>query len=133
MLQEIEACIKLGLKHFILFPKIKEEHKDATGTHSYHENNIYLKAAKEIKAKFPSVTLISDVALDPYSVHGHDGIVKNGEIINDDTVDVLVKMAIAQADAGFDMIGPSDMMDGRVGAIREGSVSYTHLTLPTKA
>jgi len=120
MLSEIETCIALELKHFILFPKIKEEYKDATGTHSYQDDNIYLKAAREIKSKFPTVTLISDVALDPYSIHGHDGIVKNGEIINDDTVDVLVKMAIAQAAAGFDMIGPSDMMDGRVGAIREG-------------
>jgi len=119
MITEIENCVELGLNHFILFPKIKEEHKDALGTHSYHEDNIYLKAAKEIKSKFPSITLISDVALDPYSIHGHDGIVHNSQIINDDTVDVLVKMAIAQAIAGFDMIGPSDMMDGRVGAIRQ--------------
>ncbi len=120
MLHEIESCINLGLQTFILFPKIKDEYKDATGTHSYDDRNIYLQAAKEIKAKFPDITLISDVALDPYSIHGHDGIVRDGAIVNDDTVDVLVRMAIAQAHAGFDIIGPSDMMDGRVGAIREG-------------
>ncbi len=120
LLKELEECQKLGLKHFMLFPKIKEEHKDTTGSFSYHENNYYLQAAKKIKQEFPDVNLISDVALDPYSIHGHDGIVDNGVILNDETVDVLVDMSIAQAEAGFDMIGPSDMMDGRVGAIRQG-------------
>lgn len=120
LLPELEKCQDLGLRHFILFPKINDEHKDATGTFSYHSDNFYLQVATEIKNRFPEITLISDVALDPYSIHGHDGIVRDGTVLNDDTVDVLVKMAVAQAHAGFDIIGPSDMMDGRVGAIREG-------------
>ena len=120
LLKEIEECQSLGLKHFMLFPKVKDEHKDATGTYSFDEKNFYLKAAQQIKKEFPDITLISDVALDPYSIHGHDGIVEDGEILNDETVEVLVAMSIAQAEAGFDMIGPSDMMDGRIGAIRHG-------------
>lgn len=119
ILKEIKACVKLGLHAFILFPKIPKKHKDKTGSYSYDPNNFYLKAATAIKKKFPDITLISDVALDPYNVDGHDGVVANGEILNDESVGILAKMAIAQADAGFDLIGPSDMMDGRVQAIRE--------------
>ncbi len=119
ILVEIKRCLKLGLHTFIIFPKIPDQHKDKTGTYSYDPNNFYLKAATKIKAKFPQITLISDVALDPYSVDGHDGIVEDGKILNDETVEVLEQMAIAQAEAGFDILGPSDMMDGRVEAIRE--------------
>lgn len=119
LLEEIAVCTALGLSSFMLFPKIKEELKDASGTHSYSDDNYYLRACTTIKERFPDITLISDVALDPYSKDGHDGIVKEGKILNDASVDVLCKMAIAQAKAGFDILGPSDMMDGRVGAIRE--------------
>lgn len=130
-LKEIKACTKLGLHTFILFPKVAEENKDNLGTYSYSPNNFYLKAAKKIKSKFPEITLISDVALDPYSVDGHDGIVLGGKIINDETVAVLGLMAVAQAEAGFDIIGPSDMMDGRVEAIRNAldDNGYTEVSI----
>ena len=135
ILMEIKECRELGIHSFILFPKIPEQRKDKTGTYSYDNKNFYLTAASRIKQEYPDITLISDVALDPYSVDGHDGIVQNGVIDNDSTLKVLVKMSIAQAKAGFDLLGPSDMMDGRVAAIREaldaegyssvGILSYT--------
>jgi porphobilinogen synthase len=118
VLFEIDECVELGLNNFILFPKVNNSKKDKVGTYSYAEDNFYLSICKTIKNKFPEVTLISDVALDPYSVDGHDGIVQNGIIQNDETLEVLCKMSLAQADAGFDILGPSDMMDGRVGAMR---------------
>jgi len=119
MLGEIENCLKLGISSFIIFPHVVDKHKDKVGKYSYSSKNFYLKAANQIKKQFPETCLISDVALDPYSVDGHDGIVRNGKILNDETLAVLQKMSVAQAAAGFDIIGPSDMMDGRVGAIRE--------------
>ena len=119
MLKEIESSLKLGINCFVIFPHVTEKHKDKIGKYSYSKKNFYLKAAKQIKNRFPEAVLISDVALDPYSIDGHDGIVKGGKILNDETLVVLQKMSVAQADAGFDIIGPSDMMDGRVGAIRE--------------
>jgi porphobilinogen synthase len=117
--REIEESMELNLTNFILFPAIAEVLKDTTATHSYEKSNFYLKTAQEIKKRFPECTLISDVAMDPYSSDGHDGFVKNGEILNDETLPILGKMAVAQAEAGFDMLGPSDMMDGRIGYIRE--------------
>lgn len=118
MLKEIRDCIKLGLHSFILFPKIPIKYKDKAATYSYDPKNFYLSAAKKIKQKFPNITLISDVALDPYNSDGHDGLVHDGVILNDETLEVLDLMAVAQAKAGFDIIGPSDMMDGRVESIR---------------
>lgn len=126
VLSEIESCLELGLRSFILFPKVDEKHRDATGAYSYSEQNYYLDICRSIKQRFPQVCLISDVALDPYSTMGHDGIVRDGKIINDETVEVLQKMSVAQADAGFDIIGPSDMMDGRVQGIREALDSAGH-------
>ncbi len=117
-LKEIETCMKVGVNSFILFPSIDEALKNKKATYSYAKNNFYLKAIKEFKNKFPECCLISDVALDPYSSDGHDGIVENERIVNDKTLPILAKMAIAQADAGIDIIGPSDMMDGRVGYLR---------------
>jgi len=119
IMKEIAQCLKLGIHSFIMFPKIPDNLKDKTATYSYDPKNFYLKAATKIKKKYPSITLISDVALDPYNTDGHDGIVKDGEIKNDETLDVLERMAVAQAEAGFDILGPSDMMDGRVEAIRD--------------
>lgn len=119
-IQEIESCLALGLDKFIIFPKIPNEHKDRYGAYSYEPSNYYLKFAEAAKGKFGKrIVLISDVALDPYNLDGHDGIVKGGQILNDETIGVLTKMSVAQAKAGFDIIGPSDMMDGRVEAIRE--------------
>ncbi|MDX1913028.1 MAG: porphobilinogen synthase [Saprospiraceae bacterium] len=119
LLHEIESCLKLGLSNFILFPAVADALKDTTATYSWSPDNFYLKTAAEIKRLFPETCLISDVAMDPYSSDGHDGLVRNGEIVNDDTLPILAKMSVAQAEAGFDMLGPSDMMDGRVGYIRE--------------
>lgn len=119
ILKEIKTCTKLGLHSFIMFPKVSDKLKDRTGTYSYSPDNFYLKAATKIKQKFPDITLISDVALDPYSIDGHDGVVRDGKVQNEETVGILARMALAQAEAGFDVIGPSDMMDGRVEVIRE--------------
>jgi porphobilinogen synthase len=118
LIPEIEACVNLGIRTFVLFPAVNDTLKDATATYSYDEANFYLHAIRKIKETFPEVVLMSDVALDPYSSDGHDGLVKDGVILNDETLPILSKMAIAQAQAGIDIIGPSDMMDGRVGTIR---------------
>ncbi|WKV12537.1 porphobilinogen synthase [Marivirga harenae] len=120
MLKEIEACLKLGIKSFDVFPVVEEKHKDKMATKSADENFFYLKALKEIKSSFPEACIMTDVAMDPYSSDGHDGIVdENGNILNDETLDVLADMALAQAATGIDIIGPSDMMDGRVEYIRD--------------
>ncbi len=119
LLKEIETCMKLGLKTFALFPNIEEKLKDKTASESWNKKGLYLRSIKEIKKKFPEATLMTDVAMDPYSSDGHDGIVKNGEILNDETLGILARMSVAQAEAGADIVGPSDMMDGRIGFIRE--------------
>ena len=119
LLEEIGACMSVGIQTFLIFPAIPEELKDKSASYSYSPDNFYLKAAKNIKKKYPSSCIISDVAMDPYSIDGHDGWVEEGQILNDKTLPVLAKMALAQAEAGFDMIGPSDMMDGRIQFIRE--------------
>lgn len=118
LLQEIGECIALGIESFILFPAVAENLKDSSATYSYSECNFYLKAIKTIKTQYPNICLISDVAMDPYSSDGHDGLVKNGQIVNDETLPILAKMAVAQAKNGIDLVGPSDMMDGRVAYIR---------------
>lgn len=118
ILKEIETCVKLGINSFCLFPSINDKLKNKTATEALNKNGLYLKTISLIKKTFPNVVLMTDVAMDPYSSDGHDGIVKNGEIINDETLEILNKMALAQAYAGADIIGPSDMMDGRVGSIR---------------
>jgi len=117
--KEIETCLKLGISTFVLFPVIADEHKDKKATYSYSSKNFYLLAIKSLKKRFPNAMLMSDVAMDPYSTDGHDGLVVNGEIVNDQTLPILAKMAVAQAEAGIDIVGPSDMMDGRIAYIRE--------------
>jgi len=117
--KEMEYCIKLGIKSFILFPAVNEELKDSVATYGSAPENFYLKAFQTFKSKFgDSVNLITDVALDPYSSDGHDGLVEGDEILNDETLPILGELALAQARAGADIIGPSDMMDGRVEYIR---------------
>jgi porphobilinogen synthase len=111
--------LKLGIRTFVLFPAVEESLKDTTASYGVDANNFYLQAAREIKSRFPECCLMSDVAMDPYSSDGHDGLVKDGKILNDETLEILGEMSIKQADAGFDIIGPSDMMDGRVAWIRE--------------
>lgn len=118
ILKEIETCMSLGVKSFMVFPAIPEQNKDKMATYSYDPRNFYLGAARQIKKAFPECCLISDVAMDPYNTDGHDGIVQGGKILNDETLEVLARMSVAQAEAGFDVLGPSDMMDGRIGYIR---------------
>lgn len=119
LLNEIESCVKLGIDKYVLFPAIPEKDKDKVATYSYASDNFYLHAIRKIKETFPQISLMSDVAMDPYSSDGHDGLVENGIILNDETLPILSKMSVAQAQAGIDIIGPSDMMDGRVGDIRD--------------
>ncbi|AFM05374.1 delta-aminolevulinic acid dehydratase [Bernardetia litoralis DSM 6794] len=118
LLEEIEECYKLGIRAFAPFPSLTDEYKDAMATSSHNPENIYLKAITAIKEKFPDVFIMTDIAMDPYSSDGHDGIYKDGKILNDETLEVLGKMAVAQARAGADYVGPSDMMDGRVAYLR---------------
>ncbi len=118
LLREVESCLKLGLKSFDLFPNIEESLKDKFATESYRDGNLYVRAISEVKKNFPEACVITDVAMDPYSSDGHDGIVENGEILNDETLEILGRMSLAHAEAGADIIAPSDMMDGRVGYIR---------------
>jgi porphobilinogen synthase len=119
LLREIESCLKLGLNSFDLFPNIDESLKDKYATESHRVESLYLRAIREVKKNFPEACVITDVAMDPYSSDGHDGVVENGEILNDETLEILGKMALAHAQCGADIIAPSDMMDGRVGYIRK--------------
>lgn len=118
LLKEIESCMRLGITSFALFPNINEDLKDKYATESFNQDGLYLKAVREIKKHFPESCIMTDVAMDPYSSDGHDGIVEKGEILNDETLEVLGRMAVGQAHAGADIVGPSDMMDGRIGYIR---------------
>jgi porphobilinogen synthase len=119
LISEIESCLKLGITTYDIFPAVDEKLKDKTATYSYASDNFYLNAIRKLKETFPEICIMSDVAMDPYSSDGHDGLVENGKILNDETLPILVEMSLAQAQAGVDIIGPSDMMDGRVGVIRE--------------
>jgi porphobilinogen synthase len=119
LLREVESCMNLGLKAFDLFPNIDDALKDQYATESHREGSLYLRAIREVKKEFPEACVVTDVAMDPYSSDGHDGVVQNGEILNDETLEILGKMALAHARAGADIIAPSDMMDGRVGYIRK--------------
>ncbi len=118
MLKEIEECLKLGIKAFDVFPAVEDSFKDKMATKSYDPDFFYLRALREIKKQLPEACIMTDVAMDPYSIDGHDGLVKDGKIVNDETLEILGKMALAQAATGIDIVGPSDMMDGRVGYIR---------------
>ena len=117
--REIKELHGLGLKSVLLFVKAKDEVKDNTGKEAWNKDGLMQRSIRAIKDAVPEILLMTDVALDPYSSYGHDGIVKNGEIVNDETVEALVKMSISHAEAGADFVAPSDMMDGRIGAIRD--------------
>ncbi|MBC6605990.1 porphobilinogen synthase [Hymenobacter sp. BT188] len=121
IIDEIGACVELGIKSFAPFPQINVELKDRLARESANPEGLYLRTVSEIKRHFPEVVLMTDVAMDPYSSDGHDGVVdaESGEILNDASLEVLGQMALAQARAGADIIGPSDMMDGRVAFIRD--------------
>jgi porphobilinogen synthase len=119
MLKEIEECMRLGIRAFDIFPAVEDQYKDKMATRSYDSNFFYLKTLRDVKKNFPEACIMTDVAMDPYSSDGHDGLVKDGKIVNDETLEILGKMALAQAETGIDILGPSDMMDGRVGYIRD--------------
>lgn len=134
-LEEVKEGLTLGLSNVILFPAVEESLKDPVASYSHNPDNFYLRAISEIKSKFPEVTIVTDVAMDPYNSDGHDGLVRDGQIINDETLPILAEMSLAQARAGADILGPSDMMDGRIIYLRDalddegftntGIMSYT--------
>ncbi|MBC6491585.1 porphobilinogen synthase [Flavihumibacter stibioxidans] len=117
---EVKELWSMGLKSVLLFIKCKDELKDNTGKEAWNAGGLMQRSIKAIKDAVPEMLVMTDVALDPYSSYGHDGIVENGQIVNDPTVEALVKMSISHAAAGADFVAPSDMMDGRIGAIRKG-------------
>ena len=119
ILVEVKELSSLGIQAVLLFAKIPENLKDNQGTEALNSDGLMQKTIREIKNSFPDICVISDVALDPYSIYGHDGIVKDNKILNDKTNEVLSKMALSHAEAGADIIAPSDMMDGRVISIRK--------------
>ncbi len=116
--EELHSAIPLGIPAIALFPVVSPEKKSPDGEEALNPDNLVCRTLKILKATFPDLGLITDVALDPYTTHGHDGLLKNGEILNDETVQRLCQQALLQAQAGADIVAPSDMMDGRVGAIR---------------
>ena len=119
MLPEIcEQAVQMGIAGVAIFPVIPEDKKDLFSSEALNPRGVVCRAIKLIKSAYPSLVIVSDIALDPYSILGHDGLVSDGEVLNDETVDVLTKMALLHAKAGVDIVAPSDMMDGRVGAIR---------------
>ena len=116
---EVKELYSLGIKAVLIFIKAKDEAKDNTGKEAWNKNGLMQRSIKAIKDAVPEMIVMTDVALDPYSSYGHDGIVKDGEIVNDETVEALIKMSVSHAEAGADFVAPSDMMDGRIGAIRK--------------
>jgi porphobilinogen synthase len=115
----VAPAARLGIPAVALFPVTPPDRKDAEGTESGNPDNLMCQAARLLKREFPDIGVIGDVALDPYTTHGHDGVIRENYVANDDTLIVLARQALVQAQAGVDVLAPSDMMDGRVGAIRE--------------
>ena len=128
LMTEIDSLQSLGVSTFAIFPVTPAEHKSLLAEHAYDSNGLAQTAVREIKKRFPDVAVITDVALDPFTIHGQDGILDSeGYVLNDETTDVLIKQALSHAEAGADIIAPSDMMDGRIGAIRQNLESNNHI------
>ncbi len=125
---EVKSLWKLGLKSVLLFVKVPDTLKDNKGTEALNPNGLMQRAVKTVKNACPEMLVMTDVALDPYSAYGHDGIIENGQIVNDATAEVLADMSLSHAEAGADFVAPSDMMDGRILTIREAleDEGYTH-------
>ena len=119
LLKEVEEIAELGIPAVLLFAKVPDEKKDNKGTEALNENGLMQKSVSAIKNEFPEMIVMTDVALDPYSSYGHDGIVRDGHIMNDESAELLAKMAVSHARAGADFVAPSDMMDGRILYMRE--------------
>jgi porphobilinogen synthase len=125
--RHVEPAAKLKIPAIALFPATPPDLKDAEGSEALNPDNLICQAARLMKREFPHIALLGDVALDPYTNHGHDGVLRDGYVANDETLAILVKQAINQAQAGIDIISPSDMMDGRIGALREGLDGAGHI------
>src|SRR5262249_39210647 len=119
VVREAERAMRLEIPCLALFPYTEPKLRDADGREALNPDNLVCRAIRAIKKEVPDIGILCDVALDPYTSHGHDGLLRDGEIVNDETVEVLVRQALVEAEAGCDIIAPSDMMDGRVGAIRK--------------
>jgi porphobilinogen synthase len=119
VVRDAERAAKLNIPCIALFPYTETSLRDEQGSESVNADNLVCRSVRAIKKEFPDIGVLCDVALDPFTSHGHDGLLEDGKILNDETVAVLVRQALVQAEAGCDIIAPSDMMDGRVGAIRE--------------
>lgn len=119
MLKEAEEIVSLGIPSVLLFVKVPDDKKDNRGTEALNLGGLMQKAVRALKEQFPNLVVMTDVALDPYSSYGHDGIVEDGQILNDESAELLAKMAVSHAEAGADFVAPSDMMDGRILMIRE--------------
>ncbi len=119
LLKEVEEISELGIPSVLLFAKVPEEKKDNAGTEALNPDGLMQRSVRAIKNEFPDMVVMTDVALDPYSSYGHDGIVEDGEIINDESAELLAKMSVSHAEAGADFAAPSDMMDGRILLMRE--------------
>jgi porphobilinogen synthase len=117
--RDAERAVKLNIPCIALFPYTEPSLRDEHGSEALNPDNLVCKSVRAIKKEFPGLGVLCDVALDPFTSHGHDGLIEDGKILNDETVAVLVRQALVQAEAGCDVIAPSDMMDGRVGAIRQ--------------
>ncbi len=128
LLEEVEEVQSLGIPAVVLFAKVPDDKKDNKGTEALNPDGLMQKTVRAIKKQFPEMVVMTDVALDPYSSYGHDGIVREDEIINDESAELLAKMAVSHAEAGADFIAPSDMMDGRILMIREAleEAGYDH-------
>jgi porphobilinogen synthase len=131
--REAERAAKLTIPCIALFPYTDPSLRDETGSEALNPDNLVCRAIRAIKKEFPEIGVLCDVALDPFTSHGHDGLLRDGVVLNDETVAILVKQALVQADAGCDIIAPSDMMDGRVGAIRKALDSAGHLDVSIMA
>mmetsp|Transcript_13508 Transcript_13508/g.28539 ORF Transcript_13508/g.28539 Transcript_13508/m.28539 type:complete len:404 (+) Transcript_13508:93-1304(+) len=131
MLKEVGEALELGVKSFVLFPKVDDTLKTNLACEAYNPEGIVHRAIRMIKAEYPEAIVVTDVALDPYSNQGHDGVVENGVILNDITINQLCKQAVSQARAGCDIVAPSDMQDGRVKAIRDAldSEGFTNVSI----
>jgi porphobilinogen synthase len=118
LLEEVNELQNVGIRSVLIFAKVPDAKKDNKGTEALNPKGLMQTAVRVIKKEFPEMLVMTDVAMDPYSSYGHDGIVEDGEILNDESVEVLARMAVSHAEAGADMVAPSDMMDGRIGAMR---------------
>jgi porphobilinogen synthase len=128
LLHLADDCVALDIPALALFPSVGAEHKSEDAAEAWNPEGLFQRAARALKERHPQLGLIGDVALDPYTTHGQDGLIDaQGYVLNDATIEALIRMALAQAEAGFDIVAPSDMMDGRIGAIREALERADHV------